>query len=218
MMPAILSELRRRRGWSRRRLAEAARVSVQLVEKAEKRSGAVPDANACRCPGWHACLGVRESVLRGEDEVPPLTEMPPEAAMNLPASPALRLTYELVKRRYGADPKESVRACPAGCSYCWRKGASRGGAESWLQRGRPAKHWTPWVANTQPSISAGYQQAVEDGMAAEEESNPILPMYSGAPYGMTTWRSSTDSRRTTRTSLRSRTTSRNSQTRSDCPT
>ena len=168
VMPAVLSELRRRRGWSRRQLAEAARVSVQLVEKAEK--GPEPSQMRTHAVSRLAReFGVGETVLRGEDEVPPLTAMPPEAAMNLPASPALRLTYELVKRRYGADSKDLFVLAPllfvllAEGSLAWRRrklAAAREASEALDALG--CQHATLYFGR--------YQQAVEVGMAAEEKS------------------------------------------------
>ena len=41
VLPDILVELRKRKGWSRRQLAEAARVSPQMIERTERQPGPV---------------------------------------------------------------------------------------------------------------------------------------------------------------------------------
>ena len=70
VLPDVLVELRKRKGWSRRQLAEAARVSPQMIERTERaaRAGqrACADFGAAR--SFHP--GFRRADAQGTDSVP----------------------------------------------------------------------------------------------------------------------------------------------------
>ena len=109
--PNLLAELRRRKGWSRRQLAESARVSPQLVERVERgtKPCRVRPRNLARLA---RALDVDEAVLRGTTPPEPAPPTPTHASVTVRTAPGLRLAYDLVERRYGAAPRDLFALAP----------------------------------------------------------------------------------------------------------
>ena len=170
ILPDVLAELRKRKGWSRRQLAEAARVSPQMIERAERQSGPVNVRD--RTSGRLArALGVEESVLRGETPMQPAMPTPDQWSITVRSAPGLRLAYELVERRYGATPKDLFVLAPAlftllaELSLEWRR--------SKLEQAREANRALDELGQSNATLYFAkdwYQQAFDWGLATEEAS------------------------------------------------
>ena len=170
ILPDVLAELRKRKGWSRRQLAEAARVSPQMIERAERQHGPVNVRE--RTSGRLArALGVEESVLRGEAPVQPAMPTPVQWSITVRSAPALRLAYELVERRYGVTPKDLFVLAPAlftllaELSLEWRRGK--------LEQAREANRTLHELGESNATLYFAkdwYQQAFDWGLATEAAS------------------------------------------------
>ncbi|MXY06287.1 MAG: helix-turn-helix domain-containing protein [Gammaproteobacteria bacterium] len=172
IVPEVLVKLRKRRGWSRRELAEKARVSSQLIERIE--SQAEPVTVQPRSLGRLArAFGpeVEESVLTGEIELKPAAPTPEQWTVTMRSTPGLRLAYELVERRYGAAPKDLFVLAPAifvllaEGSLDWRRQK--------LDRAREANRALDELGGDNPTLYFAqkcYQQAFDRGMEIEEDS------------------------------------------------
>ena len=170
ILPDVLAELRKRKGWSRRQLAEAARVSPQMIERAERQSGPV-NVRERTSQRLARALGVEESVLRGETPVQPAMPTPDQWSITVRSAPALRLAYELVERRYGATPKDLFVLAPAlftllaELSLEWRR--------SKLEQAREANRTLHKLGESNATLYFAkdrYQQAFDRGLATEAAS------------------------------------------------
>ena len=168
--PGILLELRKRKDWSRRELAEKARVSPQLIERVERQDEAVTVRS--RTLGRLArALGVEEPVLRGEARLEPAIPTPEQLSMTVRSAPGLRLAYDLVERRYGAAPKDLFALAPAlfvvlaEGSLDWRR---RKLEQVWM-----ASRALDELGRENPTLffaKEDYQQAFDCGMGTEKAS------------------------------------------------
>ena len=170
VLPGVLAELRNRKGWSRRQLADAARVSPQMIERAERQSKPV-NVRARTLGRLARALGVQEPVLRGETPLEPALPTPDQWSITVRSAPGLRLAYELVERRYGAAPKDLFVLAPAlfvllaEGSLKWRR--------SKLEQAREANQALHELGRNNATLYFAkdwYQQAFDWGMATEDAS------------------------------------------------
>ena len=170
VLPDVLAALRKRKGWSRRQLADVARVSPQMVERAERQSRPVSVRE--RTLGRLArALAVEESVLRGEKPLEPAMPTPDQWTITVRSAPGLRLAYEMVERRYGATAKDLFVLAPAlfvllaEGSLQWRRNK--------LEQARQASKALDELGQSNATLYFAqdvYQQAFDWGMATEEAS------------------------------------------------
>ena len=170
IVPRVLVELRKRKGWSRRELAEKARVSPQRIEQIERQTE--PVTVQSRSLGRLArTLGIEEPVLSGETQLKPALPTPEQLAVTMRSTPGIRLAYELVERRYYPTPKDLFVLAPAlfvllvEGSLDWRRRK--------LERAREANRALDELGEGNPTLYFArkcYQQAFDRGVEIEEAS------------------------------------------------
>ena len=172
VVPEVLAELRKRTGWSRRELAEKARVSPQLIERIESQTEPVT-VQPRSLERLARAFGpeVEQSVLSGEIELKPAPPTPEQLAVTVRSTPGLRLAYELVERRYGAAPKDLYVLAPAlfvllaEGSLDWRRRK--------LKQAEEAKGALDELGRSNPTLyfaKGYYQQAFDWGLGVEADS------------------------------------------------
>ena len=168
--PKVLWKLRKRKAWSRRELAERARVSPQLVERVEKQAEAVT-VRTQTLERLARAFGVEESVLSGEKRLEPATPTPEHHSITVRSAPGLRLAYDLVDRYYGASPKDLFVLAPA--LFVLLAEGSLDSRRRKLEQAREANRALDELGQDNPTLFFArddYQQAFEWGVGKEGES------------------------------------------------
>ena len=155
--PAAMTELRRRRNWSRRQLSEASGVSEQQIQKVEKSAEAVRVATRVATRLAKA-LAVPVPVLSGEATIAPGMPIPADIGVSVKTTPGLRLAYDLVERRYGATVKDLFGLAPL--LFVLLAEGSLAARRRKLEMARQASDTLEELAKDHPTLYFGKRQSV----------------------------------------------------------
>ena len=155
--PERLHNLRRKKGLSRPRLAKKAGITAKTIQRLEKEPQPPQQKTLNRLA---KALGVEPGVLTGELPPPEFDKVPDPERVQIGAqvAPKVKLSYDLIKRRYGVSATEIINMAPlffallAEGSLAWRReklkeveetksrleqidGFWRGGTLGWVGKG-----------------------------------------------------------------------------------
>jgi transcriptional regulator with XRE-family HTH domain len=108
--PKILKELRERKGWSQRELADHSKVTSRTILAVEKSDSETVTVQHKTLSGICKALAERPDVLSGKE---PLPEEGKPFDLRIQLSPQVRLNFDLIKRKYPAvDIQDVINIAP----------------------------------------------------------------------------------------------------------